>query len=416
MYKIEITMGLSKKHFEMAEILAAFFIDAPTERDKMDYEEWEKERESNRDLAKHVLDLDNYIRFEHIVSRFDQQEGWKVFKDYLTQNVGTVTRKNSKFVTQETSSERRLYRFRYLARYAAVGIILIACGIFYRINQPVEEKREAVFAYQIEAGTTGARLTMADGKVVNIVKDQTFLLKEADGTTIVTDSAGIDYVAHELKGKTEVRNTIRTLTGMEYTLTLSDGTKIYLNAESEINFPVSFKGAQRMVELSGEAYFEVAKDAAHPFVVKTRDLSVKVLGTSFNLRAYENEREVTTTLAEGKVQVFDGRKFENITPGEQVVYEKATTGMQVRQVDVSRYTAWRDGKFIFRNERLEDIMMYLARWYNIQYKFMDDKVKDMRIGAKLNRYNDMNPIIKMLETNAEMSVVLIDSVYYISSR
>ena len=85
-------------------------------------------------------------------------------------------------------------------------------------------------------------------------------------------------------------------------------------------------------------------------------------------------------------------------------------------MDVSRYTAWRDGKFIFRNERLEDIMMYLARWYNVQYKFMDDKVKDIRIGAKLNRYSDMSPIIEMLKTNAEMSVCLVDGVYYISVR
>ena len=145
-------------------------------------------------------------------------------------------------------------------------------------------------------------------------------------------------------------------------------------------------------------------------------LSVKVLGTSFNLRAYGNEKNVVTTLAEGKVQVFDGQKFRDITPGEQVVYEKETKNMQVKQVDVSRYTAWRDGKFIFRNERLEDIMMYLARWYNVQYKFMDDKVKDIRIGAKLNRYSDMSPIIEMLKTNAEMSVCLVDGVYYISVR
>lgn len=410
-------MGLSKKHFKIAEILAAFFTNTQTVQNKDGYEVWEKEQEGNRDLAKHILDWENYIRFERTANRFNQQEGWSVFKDYLTTKSGAVVHKTDMAsVTRKNSSGRMLKRYRYLAGYAAVGIILIACGIFYWINQPVEEKREAVFAYQIEAGTTGARLTMADGKVVNIIKDQTFLLKEADGTVIMTDSAGIDYVAHEVKDEKEVRNTIRTLTGMEYTLTLSDGTKIYLNAESEINFPVSFRGAQRMVELSGEAYFEVAKDTEHPFVVKTRDLSVKVLGTSFNLRAYENEKEVVTTLAEGKVQVFDGRKFEDIIPGEQVVYEKATRGMRVNQVDVSRYTAWRDGKFIFRNERLEDIMMYLARWYNVQYKFMDDKVKDMRIGAKLNRYSDMNPIIEMLKTNAEMSVVLVDSVYYISSR
>ena len=364
-----------------------------------------------------MLDKDNYIRFERIANRFDRQKGWKVFKDSLIKNSEVTHEIDLKSVTREKDSRRRLNRFRYWVGYAAVGIILISCGMFYWINRPVEEKRETIFAYQIDAGTTGARLTMADGKVVDIVKDQTFLLKEQDGTMIVTDSAGIDYLVHEVKDeKKEVRNTIQTLTGMEYTLTLSDGTIVYLNAESEINFPVSFKGEQRIIELSGEAYFVVAKDEKHPFVVKTPDLSVKVLGTSFNLRAYGNEKNVVTTLAEGKVQVFDGQKFRDITPGEQVVYEKETKNMQVKQVDVSRYTAWRDGKFIFRNERLEDIMMYLARWYNVQYKFMDDKVKDIRIGAKLNRYSDMSPIIEMLKTNAEMSVCLVDGVYYISVR
>ncbi|MCQ4873601.1 FecR family protein [Butyricimonas paravirosa] len=410
-------MGLSKKHFRIAKILASLFTETQTEKEKEEYEEWEKEQEGNRDLAKYVLDQENYIRFERTASRFDQQAGWEVFKDHLAIKSSDIPGKTKRVPDlQNASSDKRQVQLKYFMRYAAVGIILIACGIFYWIGQPVKEKQDAVFAYQIEAGTTGARLIMADGKVVDIVKDQTFLIKETDGTVIVTDSTGIDYVAHEVKDEKEIRNTMQTLTGMEYTLTLSDGTKVYLNAESKIDFPVSFKGVQRVVELSGEAYFEVAKDAEHPFIVKTLDLSVKVLGTSFNLRAYEDEKAVTTTLAEGKVQVFDGQKFKDIIPGEQVVYEKATKSMLVSQVEIARYTSWRDGKFIFRNERLEDIMMYLARWYNVQYKFMDDKVKDIRIGAKLNRYNNMNPIIDMLKMNSTISVSLVDNVYYISSK
>ena len=171
-----------------------------------------------------------------------------------------------------------------------------------------------------------------------------------------------------------------------------------------------------MVELSGEAYFEVAKDAKHPFVIKTRDLSVKVLGTSFNLRAYDDEKSVTTTLAEGKVQVFDGRQFEDIVPGEQVIYEKGAKTMVINKVDVGRYIAWREGKFIFRNERLEDIMSYLAKWYDVKYQFMDEEAKNIRIGAKLNRYDNMNPIIDMLQMNSSMSISLRDGVYYISSK
>lgn len=411
-------MGLSKKHFSIAEILAAFFTDTQTKRDEEAYEKWLKEREGNRGLAERVLDKDNYIRFERTASRFDREEGWKTFDARLNKDSKAVLPEvDGTLVPQGKSSRRNLNRFRYWAGYAAVGIVLLSCGLFYWLDRPAEEHTEAVFAYQIEAGTTGVRLTLANGEVMDVVKDQTFLLKEKNGIMVVTDSAGVDHFVQDVEDESkEVRNTMRTLTGMEYTLTLSDGTRIYLNAETEINFPVSFKGKQRVVELSGEAYFEVAKDAQRPFIVKTPDMSVKVLGTSFNLRAYGDEKETVTTLAEGKVQVSDDRQFRDITPGEQVVYGKETKAMQVRKVDVSLYAAWREGKFIFRNERLEDIMRYLARWYNVQYQLMDDKVKDMRIGAKLNRYKDMTPIIEMLKTNAEIAVSFEDGVYYISTK
>lgn len=406
-------MGLSKKHFKIAEILAAFFINSPTEKNREEFEAWKKEKEKNQELAEHILDKENYTKFEDTASRFDRQTGWVAFQEHLILKSGESADKTPESMRLKSLPKNR---FIHYLKYAAAVIILFASGLFYWLNRPVEQEKAPVFAYQIEAGTTGARLTMADGKVVDIEKDQTFLMKETDGTVIMTDSTGIGYITQDAQDEKEIRNSIQTLTGMEYTLTLSDGTKVYLNAESKIDFPASFKGSQRVVELSGEAYFDVAKDVEHPFIVKMRDLSVKVLGTSFNVRAYEDEKEITTTLAEGKVQVFDGQKFEDITPGEQVVYAKETKDMTVRQVDVSFYSAWREGRFVFRNERLEDIMAVLARWYDFEYQFMDEDVKNVRIGAKLNRYSNMNPIIDMLRINASMSVSLVDSVYYISSR
>ncbi|WP_303180657.1 FecR family protein [uncultured Butyricimonas sp.] len=396
-------MSLSKKHFKIAEILAAIFMNTHSGEEREKYELWERE---NGRLAKEIFNRENYDEFVRVAERFDCQEGWQVFEE----------NRKIKVLSGEKQGGR-VNRFKFVSRYAAVGIILIACGLFFWLNRSREEEpKQPVFAYQIEAGTTGARLTLADGKTVDIVKDQTFMMKETDGTLLVTDSMGIDYVAHDVKDEEEIRNTISTLTGMEYTLTLSDGTKVYLNAESKLCFPVCFKGAQRVVELSGEAYFEVAEDAAHPFVIKTHDISVKVLGTSFNLRAYEDEEVVTTTLTAGKVQVFDGRQFKDIIPGEQVVYEKAARTMEVNKVEVGRYMAWREGKFVFRNERLEDVMKYLARWYNVRYEFMNEDVKNMRVGAKLNRYNNMNPIIEMLKKNPSISISRKDGVFYISSE
>lgn len=396
-------MGASKKHFKIAEILAAIWTNSSTEEEKKKYALWEKK---NRRLAKDIFKSENYDEFTSTMMRFDRKEGWHIFQE------------NRKTKVWKSSQRKSVNRFHAIFKYAAIGVIFIACGVFFRLNYPSDKKLEqSVFAYQIKAGTTGARLTLADEKTLNITKDQVFMMKETDGTLIVTDSTGINYVAHHVENNEEVRNTISTLTGMEYMLTLADGTKVYLNAESELSFPVSFKGRQRWVELSGEAYFEVAKDSEHPFVITTRDLSVKVLGTSFNLRAYEDEKEITTTLAEGKVQVFDGQQVKDIVSGEQVVYEKSTKCMTInKEVEVGRYIAWRKGKFVFRNERLEDMFKSLARWYNVHYQFENEEVKDMRVGAKLNRYSNMNPIIEMLNKNPKISIIRKNEVFYISNN
>ena len=269
--------------------------------------------------------------------------------------------------------------------------------------------------YQISAGTTGARLILGDGSTVDIIKDRTIELEEADGTTIVTDSAGIDYSAITAKDTAEIRNIVQTLTGMEYTLTLSDGTKVFLNAETKLKFPTIFKGDQRVVELEGEAYFEVRKDEAHPFIVKTVSMNVRVLGTSFNVRSYVNEHDVTATLVEGKVAVSDGEVEKMLVPGEQAVYIKETGKMEVKEVDVSLYTAWHSGKFIFRNETLEDMMIYLSRWYGFKYRFIDDQAKRVQLGARLDRYDNMNPIVEMLRKTGLVNVTQVDDMLYISS-
>ncbi|MFR5660398.1 MAG: FecR family protein, partial [Butyricimonas faecihominis] len=147
-------------------------------------------------------------------------------------------------------------------------------------------------------------MTLGDGSVVDVLKDRAVELKEVDGTKIVTDSISIDYSTQETVDTAEVMNTVQTLTGMEYMLTLSDGTRVFLNAETKLKFPTKFRKEERVVVLEGEAYFEVRKDATHPFIVKANDVDVKVLGTSFNLRSYSDENSIATTLVSGKVAVY----------------------------------------------------------------------------------------------------------------
>jgi len=390
-------MRLSKRHFKIAEVLAAFFTGSQTERDKQVLKEWQKEKASNKILTDRLLSKEAYEANRKSLDRFPVEEVWQEVNKRLDQ------------------SERRLFEWKKMMRYAAIIVVFLAAGIFYWWNRGNVEEKNLVPVRQIVAGTTGARLTLGDGRVVDIVKDQKMELEEVDGTKIVTDSVGIDYTVQKVGDKPEVLNTVQTLTGMEYSLTLSDGTRVYLNAETKLEFPTCFRGECRVVKLEGEAYFDVSKDAAHPFIVEMNSLKVRVLGTSFNLRSYDDEEQVVTTLVEGKVEVAAGEVSRTITPGMQVIYEKKEGNMNMREVDVSLYTAWQSGKFIFKNERLENVMTYLAKWYGFEYRFIDDHAKNLQIGANLDRYDDMEPIVEMLRRTGLVNITQVDNMFYISS-
>ncbi|MEQ2911238.1 FecR family protein [Butyricimonas faecihominis] len=390
-------MKLTNKHFRIAEIMAAFFTGSQTEQDERDFEEWTKESDRHRAFVDRLLNPEEYEENRRALDKFQVEEAWSK----MDKKIGDT-------------KVRKLPSWKWGVRYAAVVLVLLSAGVYYWWNS--EEVREEVpVLYQIAAGTTGARLTLGDGSVVDVLKDRAVELKEVDGTKIVTDSISIDYSTQETVDTAEVMNTVQTLTGMEYMLTLSDGTRVFLNAETKLKFPTKFRKEERVVVLEGEAYFEVRKDATHPFIVKANDVDVKVLGTSFNLRSYSDENSIATTLVSGKVAVYAGENSEEIVPGEQAVYMKETGKMEVKPIDVTLYTAWHTGKFIFRNETLEEMMSYLARWYGVKYRFIDEGAKKLQIGARLDRYNDMNPIIEMLKKTGLVNITQVDNMLYISS-
>ena len=390
-------MKLTNKHFSIAEIMAAFFTGSQTEQDERDFEEWTKESDRHRAFVDRLLNPEEYEENRRALDKFQVEEAWSK----MDKKIGDT-------------KVRKLPSWKWGVRYAAVVLVLLSAGVYYWWNS--EEVREEVpVLYQIAAGTTGARLTLGDGSVVDVLKDRAVELKEVDGTKIVTDSIGIDYSTQETVDTAEVMNTVQTLTGMEYMLTLSDGTRVFLNAETKLKFPTKFRKEERVVVLEGEAYFEVRKDATHPFIVKANDVDVKVLGTSFNLRSYSDENSIATTLVSGKVAVYAGENSEEIVPGEQAVYMKETGKMEVKPIDVTLYTAWHTGKFIFRNETLEEMMSYLSRWYGVKYRFIDEGAKKLQIGARLDRYNNMNPIIEMLKKTGLVNITQVDNMLYISS-
>jgi ferric-dicitrate binding protein FerR (iron transport regulator) len=298
-------------------------------------------------------------------------------------------------------------RRRFVVWSAAAAILLLFSVTYIAKNYLIPERPPQLTQALIEPGIKGATLIMDDGTVVSLSDTTHFSLEEKDGTLIQKESGSINYKSQE-KSKTEkeIFNTIITTTGEEYTLQLSDGTQVHLNAESEIRFPVKFSKARREVSVKGEAYFVVTKDAKRPFTAKTAKMDIRVLGTQFNVNAYGEENTVRTTLVEGSLEVLSliTHNSSVIQPGQQASIDE-TGELEINNVNTKLYTDWIDGKFIFVNERLEDIIIKLRRWYNIEVEYADESVKDIRFGARLNRYTQVNTIFEIMNNTRLVNIV-----------
>lgn len=257
--------------------------------------------------------------------------------------------------------------------------------------------KDDVREFVIPAGMTQARLTLADGRVVNI--------SQID--TLIEEGVAVEYKDGELayKETTSIRdvvyNELEVPLGGECTILLNDGTRVWVNSGSKLKYPLSFVDKERCVYLEGEAFFEVEK-ADKPFIVKNFLGDVRVLGTAFGVTAYRVDSVGYTTLIRGSVCVKNNLSDSLIIyPGEQVV--SLRDGKMIkRDVDVEEYVGWKDGAFIFKERRLEDIVKILERWYNIHVVFQDDELKDFLFTGYLDRYKDINVFFNALRRTGKV--------------
>lgn len=194
-------------------------------------------------------------------------------------------------------------------------------------------------------------------------------------------SGYVTFSTGKLQSKEQVLiQTISSRQGMVSQFALDDGTKVWLNSNSELKFPVHFTGKMREVALKGEAYFEVVKNAAHPFRVNAKDLHVDVLGTSFNVVSYEDDNQTEVVLVEGKVSLSSGndlarRECLTMSPGQRSVYQEKSQNISTEEVDVEKYTAWRDGNLIFKDDNMTEVVKRLSRWFNVEIVINDPEIK-----------------------------------------
>lgn len=287
---------------------------------------------------------------------------------------------------------------RYVRRslpYAAIFFLTIGLSLVW-LNANNTDSIDSV-EHVLLPGHKQAELIRENGVSIQLAPDIERKFQEK-GVSIIITGNKIDY--SDCHGDAaEVYNTIRTPVGGEYSITLSDGTEVWLNALSELVYPVHFQGNERRVKLKGEAYFKVKKETGRPFYVDFFDYRVKVLGTTFNIKAYGEEEKWQTTLCSGSVCLSDINRGNSVvlTPGEQGRCDKKSGQIQVKEVDTELYTAWTNGEFRFDNTSVEEIFNVLRRWYRIDVFFENNEVRKELFTGKLPRFDNLRVILDIME-------------------
>lgn len=299
----------------------------------------------------------------------------------------------------------RIRNLRPWYRYAAAAILLLAgIATFYLIKSPSNNTIAKRYKNDVKPGFEQATLTLANGNVVNLGKSAGLPVIQEHGVSIQKAADGVllySYKSSSGSSDTDTtENIIRTPRGGQFQVVLSDGSHVWLNTASSLTFPVKFNATHRTVKLTGEAYFEVAKNAKSPFLVVTANQQVKVLGTHFDINAYADEPETRTTLLEGKVNVITRSKSIIIKPGEQAVLGKSN--MEVKPADVEEIMAWKNGLFLYNQQSLETIMRQVSRWYNVDVVFEDEDIKGQLFSGALSRFKNISEILEVLETTGSV--------------
>ena len=300
---------------------------------------------------------------------------------------------------------------RMTLRWSIAASIILLVGLFVgrTINGVRDMHEEQLLTKSVmQPGTSKAILMMANGEKVVLDQAQKLDIQLNERVRVASSGQGIVY---EENGKGEVKeeyNKLVTPTGGEYFLTLSDGTRVFLNAASELKYPVEFIGGKRVVDLNGEAYFEVQKDSLCPFIVRVNGAEVTVLGTSFNVNTYGDDGQIYTTLVNGSVRIFSEKngQEEVLTPGMQGVMNIQTGQLTVREVDVESYVAWREGRFVFRTMTLDLIMRQLQRWYDFEVFYQNPELKEYEFRGVIKRDMDLDKVLSVIKatTNVDFEV------------
>lgn len=366
---------------KIKDILIGIQLGKITPEEQRMLEEWRKEKVIHERLYRRLMDR------EHTCARLSALEDIDVDKAFI--------------LNQKLLRRRSFVRVMYRSLpYAAllifmIGIILLWPDTPRQQSLPLAEK-------MILPGSRKAELVLADGTSVHLYPDMRKTFQDGSSEVVVKGNA-VNYT-DGVKGNKMAWHIIRTPLGGEYSITLSDGTQVWLNAMSELKYPVYFDGKERRVELKGEAFFQVKTDTTCPFYVTMEDYRLKVLGTSFNVKAYDEDECWQATLCTGQINLSDSRSQETLVlaPGKQAVCHRNIGKMEVKEVDTALFTAWTKGEFRFDNTSIENIFTVLQRWYKIEVFYLNAHVRQEVFTGKLPRFDNLQVILEIMEKVSDL--------------
>lgn len=376
-------MEKGEKIFRLAEIIAKSFREKLSEEERTLLEKWLAVSENNRK---------QYTRYrsEAFLQRKRQEHAaidWQT--DYRS------------FIAKHQLNKQSI-SLRTLFKYAAIWLLPLVAGIMLwqwnlsKQELPVARNQPSVHigAAPILTLANGQKIMLTDSIGKNAISGAD-LNPERNTLTYLptTDSVSPEKVSEPVYNRLEIPR------GAEYFLTLSDGTKIWLNSETVLRYPESFLGRQREVFVEGEAYFQVKHDPLHPFIVHAAQSRIEVLGTEFNVRTYRDETAIATTLVEGSVSMTSETQNVILRPGQQGCVTQTDGQLTVRKVDTYLYTAWKDSRFVFRNARMEDLLNTLARWYDLTIFYQNSETKAIRFTGDMSRMDNFQQLLNIIENN-----------------
>lgn len=345
-------------------------------------EAWLEQSEANREMYQELCrELADAVA--NPIPEVDAGSAWKLIQEKLHRG-------------KHTKRTLMLLIRRWSVAAAVAAVFGTGAFLYFHSGNPMTQQPSLA---DVAPGSARARLVLSGGEIVHLNKtDRGKALNAETGVTIRMDSGKVTYTVDlDLKKEAVESNTLIIPRGGEYVLQLGDGTRVWLNSATTLKYPAVFSGRQRLVELDGEAYFEVASHPEIPFIVKTSTTSVQVYGTSFNVCAYREDTCQYTTLLSGSVGVNWQGMEVRLHPGEQAVVDIPRNELKVWEVEPEVYCSWHTGSFIFENRPLGEVLERLSRWYDVEVFYENPEVKQLHFTGDLNRYDDFGKILKLLE-------------------